>query len=465
MGDMKKIVKICKQHYGIFLMAIFFLMVHIFASPTYWDDLSFRNMVHQKDFSLVGTSISRYLGWSSRTVIELVLFIVASLPTFVWNVLDFFVVILLYFDFVWLLNLKGSQEKNFFALLFLAFPFSILASTGWMATTMNYLWVFAFGFYVLVGLERELGIIPQVKRRHLHLILYILCLIYSANFEFMGCILFLFFVVAGVYCYNKQIKSGFVITGSIMSLASIVYIIACPGIRLRPAVDIDMWSPDFKKMTIIDKLRIGFVGTFSHFASVPSALFLLFLVIVMVCGLSFGTKSMLSKSFTKNEFKRIRILAFIPVIFYLASIFYFAIAYILPRKMLTYVIPSDLINSKSDFIEQIVLLLAFLLIAVSTVSVIYKAHGIRFCSMMLVILAMGFGPCIAMGFTAELRSSLLRVMSFAYMALILIIMELVILEKDYLKKNKVIAKIVYLIAIGGDLMNMLQVIRHISIYG
>ena len=448
---------IIKKYYGVALMLLFFGGVHLFASPTYWDDLGFRNMVHEENFSFLTVLISRYQSWSSRTVIEAVLFGVARLPVCAWKIADFFVVLLLYCDIVWLLNLKTSEDKNFAAFILMAFPFSIFASTGWMATTMNYLWVIAFGLYVLVGIGRELRLIPQSRHKPYCYFAYILCLIYSANFEFMGCILVVCFVLAWGYSVHKSIKSVFVRFGGSLAIISVFYIILCPGNKLRPEVDIKMWSPDFMKMSILDKVRIGIVATYSHFACVPSALFGAFLLLIFICGVSICKN--------KNQQLKIANIAFAPIVIYAASFIYFAVKYIIPQKTITYVIPSDLIHGVSGVLEQTFIIVAFV-VSIGIVWYIFDSlYGRTKTIELFFVLALGFGPCIAMGLTAELRSSLLRVMGFAYISLMLIIVWLFKKEKNFLVKNRLFKNFLHIVIICGDMMNALQVIRHIRVYG
>lgn len=60
---------------------------------------------------------------------------------------------ILYFDLVWIMeHLFDLREKRTYvmtAVLLCAFPFSIMAQTGWIATTTNYLWVIALGLYAI----------------------------------------------------------------------------------------------------------------------------------------------------------------------------------------------------------------------------------------------------------------------------------------------------------------------------
>lgn len=138
---------------------LFYLPFHIFLSPTYWDDATFAKMLGEYHNNLLSYTITRYETWSSRITIELVLPFLTTWPAFIWKTLNLLMIALLYFDLVWIMeHLFDLREKRTYvmtAVLLCAFPFSIMAQTGWIATTTNYLWVIALGLYAINRMRRR----------------------------------------------------------------------------------------------------------------------------------------------------------------------------------------------------------------------------------------------------------------------------------------------------------------------
>ena len=80
-----------------------------------------------------------------------------------------------------------------------------------------------------------------------------------------------------------------------------------------------------------------------------------------------------------------------------------------------------------------------------------------------IMLVLGLFPCVAIGFTTTVSASIMRIASFFYFTLILCACVLICIYP--VLKNKLWKHIFYLLGFLGAVMNVLQIIRHIIVYG
>ena len=150
---MKYMKKWQTQQKAVIILLLFYIPFHLWLTPGYWDDAVFAGVLEKYQFNLVQYTMDRYLTWSSRISIELLIPFLTSAPNFVWKTFNLLMIMLLYFDLRWTLKavvrIESEKVDIWLALLLCAYPFSTMAQTGWIATTMNYLWVVALGWYVI----------------------------------------------------------------------------------------------------------------------------------------------------------------------------------------------------------------------------------------------------------------------------------------------------------------------------
>lgn len=443
------------SNYQIMLMIIFYACFHFFIHPDYWDDVYFSGILQKYDFNIFNYTLYRYETWSSRIFLEICLAIIGFLPNWVWKILDVLVIALLYRELEWLLNsffkIDKKQIRNILPFLICAYPFSTMASTGWMATTMNYLWVVSLGLYAINKILKAAVLKAHLSKREY--VFTILAVLYSASFESMTVILFL--ILAATVVYQKCIIKEKIAAIQVYSLAIVilllVYIILCPGNRLRPGRDAETWMPQFFELTMLDKFRMGTVTAFLHFVSIPSAIFF---ILSVICGI--GT------IFYKREYWK-RAIACMPVIIDAVWSIYYMFCYLTGRKAMTYQVPSPLLGGEDSAVQiGIMISLAIWL-------------GAVFCSMkwMLLddcqwrkcigVLLIGCIPEVIVGMTPTVVTSMLRTTIYLYVAMIVIIVCL--WEKLQPERYKLIKWFLNIVLGCGCLLNMVQMIRHILLYG
>ena len=142
---MKKIKELLNKK-SVYYVCLFILVfaLHLFTKPGKADDSWFINNYTGNPLSF---AYMRYMQWSSRFLIEMVLVVIVSLPLILWKVLDTLMIVQLFYSGNKLLNVKDRKILIFEIFLIMILPWKVFGETGWIATTLNYTWPFTLGFY------------------------------------------------------------------------------------------------------------------------------------------------------------------------------------------------------------------------------------------------------------------------------------------------------------------------------
>lgn len=452
---MKKLWK--EKQAEIFLLA-FFGVFHIFMHTDYWDDAYFMKIWKQYGGDMIAYTKMRYEVWSSRIFIEMALAGIAALPNVVWKAADVGMVLLLFWDLEWLLkNIFGIGDKKagrLLALFLCAYPFSTMACTGWMATTMNYLWVVSLGLYA--G-NRMLGVVVKGERPSaLQTVLAVLAALYAASFESMAALLFAAALLAIGWQAGKKQKKAPAMLWLLLAVGAglLLYILRCPGNQLRPLKDADIWMPEFFELHFWDKVRMGTVTAFMHFVSIPSPVFF------MVSALC------LAGVVWKKEKRAYRVLAACPVVLDMGWSLYFLGCYLRGSRVFTYQVPKPLLTGGADTWEQVALLVSLAVWIGTFLTSVYRICGQkRLFFISLAVLAVGCIPELVVGLTPTVVTSMLRTVIYLYMSFILIGVCLCS-ELRPLFDGKWAARAALYACLGaGIVLNVLQLVRHLLVYG
>lgn len=446
----KRMGRLQTKYRALIGVLLFYLPFHIALSPTYWDDAQFAQILGEYQNNLIQYTMTRYEIWSSRITIELLLPFLTSWPSVIWKCLNLLIIALLYCELVWILEHVFALRENriyiLTAVLLCVFPFSIMAQTGWIATTTNYLWVLALGLYVINRMLKA-GLLKQSLSGG-EVLCAALSVLYCASFESMAAILFLTEAGIVVYCIKKKKKCPAVVWICMgLTVLFLLYILHCPGNRVRPVRDAQYWMPEYFELTFPDKLRMGILSSYMHFVSLPSPVF--FILNVVICfswrGASAGK----------------RLAAALPVLTDVAWTGWFMVNYLLGWRTLTYQVPVPLPEEWSDQVEQGLLLLTVVLwFAVVFWTVFTKMRKGWAAAVILVLACL---PEIAVGLTPTVIASILRTMIYLYMAMILLI---VVLTENREAAWTTAGKRFLWFCMGmGVLLNACQIARHIMLYG
>lgn len=306
----EKIQKFLKDGRGA-LLALFILelVLMFFITPNKYDDQVFLE-------SVTGTSIWSYVGpryynWSSRLIIEFVLCSVLKISKYLWILVEALMVTLAGYSIAKLF-VKNNDNKNenmiMLVAMILIYPIMQMNSAGWAATTINYMWPLATGLFALIPIRK---IWDGEKIKFWQYPLYALALIFSGNQEQACAILFgtyLLFTVLMII-KNKKIHP-FMIIQNLLIIASLIFILTCPGNNIRTQTEIADQFKDFEMLTVLDKIGLGFTSTMG--------------LIIENGNIVFATMSMIIavNIFLNYKEKLYRVVALVPV-FSIGTLCYF----------------------------------------------------------------------------------------------------------------------------------------------
>ena len=278
----EKIQKFLKSENGV-LVALFILeiILMIFITPNRYDDKVFLE-------SVTGTSIAsyvlpRYYNWSSRLIIEFVLCAVLKISKYLWILIEALMVILAGYSIskLFIKNEENKKENTVILVaMILMYPIMQMNSAGWAATTINYMWPLATGLFALIPIRK---IWDGEKIKFWQYPLYTIALIFSANQEQACAILFGCYLLFSLLMILKNKKiHPFMIIQTILVIASLIFILTCPGNSVRTETEIQNTFKDFEMLTVLDKIGVGITSTMGQIIGKSNIIFAIMSLIIAV---------------------------------------------------------------------------------------------------------------------------------------------------------------------------------------
>jgi len=258
----EKFLNIIKSKYTWIVFLFLESLLILLVKPIYRDDLIFSSSLDngKKLFDVIAY---RYSTWSSRSIIEIVLILVASTHKIVWQILQIFMIWLLAFSISKLFLNKDNNNENIalFSLL-LAYPMFNFCTAGWEATTINYFWPLSLGLYSFISIKE---MFENKKNSVFKYILYSISIIFACNMEQMGIIILLVYTIYLViyYLQNKKIHLFFIVQIAI-SILSLIFIFTCKGNYIRQQAEITNYI-DYPQLSFLDKIGMCFTTTMNDY--------------------------------------------------------------------------------------------------------------------------------------------------------------------------------------------------------
>lgn len=273
----KLIINVYKSSYFPFVIFFISMLVIHKAMNVFGDDNFFKTVAHG-----IGTKdylIDRYNNWSSRVVVEGIMINLLQLRYGIWKLMNCVVMLVLSLSISNILGWSKERECNWGIVFFMwTYSFMDMSTAGWVATMMNYLWPLAFGILTIVGVKRS---IKSVKISMMEYVIYIIATIYATNVEQMCIILLPLYLISLIYVINKKKFRAFLLIENIIGISNLILILVSPGNANRNILENGTWCGDFEMLTFIDKIRLGFMDTITSYIAMPN------LVFVITSGLMF----------------------------------------------------------------------------------------------------------------------------------------------------------------------------------
>lgn len=321
-----------------------------------------------------------------------------------------------------------------------------------MTTTIAYAWTFSALFYCLYLLlsaassTRSFGWYSYI--------FYGLAVLYCTNCNLVSFSLSVILVFVYLHCKDKSNAFHLLFwEGMFASVLNIVLFLVCPGNRVRNIEDARYHdTAELLHLSFGGHLRMGINSAFYHFISIPNIILFTFCLLLAVC------------IFYKTSRASIRICACIPLVLDIFWSGYLFLGYTIPNCTLTYIYPDALFQVCPAREQYFVMASAFLMVLLLCWLMAYLTD-FSYLSWLLVgiMLVLGLFPCVALGFTTTVSASVMRIVSFFYFTIILC--ACVLIHISQVLENRIWKYTFYALGFLGSLFNVLQIIRHIIVYG
>jgi hypothetical protein len=265
----------------IIIFSIYLIIIHTGMIYQKGDDVWFS---HFRNQSLIGIMKSRYMHWTSRSILDIMTYIFNSYCPKLWVVINFACCYIIYYSLNIILNKNNNKYISYLIVgLFIIYPFGDMGSAGWIATTLNYLWPLSFGllsFAILIDYFRK------NKMTTFKYLTLIFSAIIACNHEQMCLLMFGLLSVFTVYYIYKSKKINHVlITTLLISLIELINHILCPGNAARMVMSIKSSFPGFKSLSPLVKLSLALNNTYEMIIGNLNYIFVFMLITIFIINL------------------------------------------------------------------------------------------------------------------------------------------------------------------------------------
>lgn len=217
-----------------------------------WGSQTFRNVCSQVAAKVSGD----VLKWSSRVIINLFAnFLVLLFP--VWAVCNALVTVLFHARICRIFRAGDTRGRALVLGLMLLMPIEIYRSCGWIVGTVSYYWPVVF-------LITAFSILLEKSWQHSGKAAAVMlaCLIYACNEEIICVAVFLcLWIWLALHPEDKTI----VLVLQAVCVAELLWILFCPGNRIRYSREPGRWFPRFETLSVLHRMEMGFTSTMNRF--------------------------------------------------------------------------------------------------------------------------------------------------------------------------------------------------------
>lgn len=282
---MTKILTITKKNirnnYYIYLISFWYAFIFSRVALVGDDVYNTTSIFQKNNQTLVGTLYDQYLHWSSRVLINFVMFVVESGSKhnrIIFGLLTGIIVFILIKTLSKILNKKNDFYLEICIIsLICIYPFNILNSAGWVATVTTYIWPLAFAVVSILPLSKIIDGNPLTITEK---IVYSLSIVYAANNEQLMITLLVVYTIGLIYVSRLNKLNYYLIIQYCLLLLSVIFFVTTPGNAARSTSEIMKWFPSFGSFNILDKLQLGFTSTMYQIIFSPDYLIIVTFTII-----------------------------------------------------------------------------------------------------------------------------------------------------------------------------------------
>ncbi|MCI1217230.1 MAG: hypothetical protein GXW98_08990 [Bifidobacterium crudilactis] len=266
------------------LVPLYYVMYFVW-NPADWMFGDAGNIFAKVTVSSYRFALDRYSNWSSRLWIEgATVFATHHIAWFV--VISLGALLLMVFSLSYACGFETFESNLLLALCIVGlFPINSLASAGWIATTVNYLWPLAFFiFWLSIFIRRYVNSSSLPIR-----MTALLCLALSVFSEVLAvaaaCCLLLEVII-----HRRKCVSWFFGFSTLITIAGMLNVLLCPGNAIRKTREISNWFPQFEEFNIVDRVVIQSVHLATSVLETYGNLLTVFIIILACLSMVQGRK-------------------------------------------------------------------------------------------------------------------------------------------------------------------------------
>lgn len=230
------------------------------------------------------TMVLRYETWSARTLIDLILWLIAGLPFIVWQIVNPAIISFSAWACVRILNDKNSFTSAMVACsLLFCYSWFDLSSAGWVTTMMVFAWPLAAALFALIPVS---DILRGRKPKKAVCILSVIAMVYACNMEQLTVVIAIILIACIAFLLVKKQKIYAIIFAQLGAvIANFIYMgIICPGNFNRFESEVVARYKNFAMQSLLTKVESGVSMTLqtAFFSlNVVTAIFVLLLCAVI----------------------------------------------------------------------------------------------------------------------------------------------------------------------------------------
>jgi hypothetical protein len=254
----------------------YFLIFHLAFTGFRRDDLY--NMKVLETFNGPGGAldylVDRYLHWSSRTLADLLMVVFTGIPAIIWKLVDSFIAASCAFlmaaiaGTVYKTGWRSFIRPAAFVMVVL-YPFFDMKTSGWVATTVNYLWPAAGLLYLgLAAARRVTGNDQEKNSTGLGAALIVVSALAAGSHELMalcGAALEGAVIVLLLMKRDRRIAVPAVLFA--VEIFFVCWALFCPGNAIRNASTVPAQFPSWDAFSTVEHLTMALASTFDRLTS------------------------------------------------------------------------------------------------------------------------------------------------------------------------------------------------------
>lgn len=252
---MKRIENL-KRYIPFLCLFVIMLVFHAFMIEDPNRD-AIRFFSHAFDEGSLGAFLKmRWNTWSSRVLIEAVL-VFFALHVNMWRLADSLVWVLLTYGISKLLESEEDEHMNWMCVAaILIYPIGDMLGAGWVATTLNYSWPLTAGVFALIPIVRKKKFNPVTA------LLLLPLTAFACNMEQMAAVMFWILLVGTLWMFFAKHQCNFYLMEELLiSIASMIAIMKCPGNHVRMLTEKPDGMLDFATKSALEKFFNGYSDT------------------------------------------------------------------------------------------------------------------------------------------------------------------------------------------------------------